>query len=283
MGYVPQELRKWAIAEAAAQQDILLLQTEDAVQYAHVGDSFVSDSFHPELRKIILSMRLLFGIFNPKFVMLCDDDAFVSIPSLFELLNLLPTERVYLGNMIDTVPQRDGRQDLAMDFSTYVSAPSRMPLFAHGMAYIISSDIADLIADLGLQMRGHDTTPFASNKRFGDRETHRVASAHAEVLGKMICFLATQNLHYFSDVHRFVDHEDFTLAGLRNRQLLLAGLRQTVEANTGSNFRRVKSCQVKQSELDSKSCQVKCLMSRQGCAVKLSTLSTDMMWRRDGV
>ncbi|CAE8629656.1 unnamed protein product [Polarella glacialis] len=125
------------------------------------------------------------------YVLVADDDSFINLPNALDLLNLLPKERVYVGNMIDTIPQRydkeAGKIKLETSVSLYLGTPSKVPVFAHGMGFLISGDIAKLLADLGLSMklRGNDDMLFG------------------------VWLRSIEYLYYLNYWPWFFDHEDF--------------------------------------------------------------------------
>ncbi|CAK0824145.1 unnamed protein product, partial [Prorocentrum cordatum] len=111
---------------------------------------------NPEIRKIVRALRAAAQSMTFDFVAQVDDDSFVNLPILFEILEYLPKERVYVGNMIDTVPQRGGLSKIVTpeySVNIYLAAPSKVPVFAHGMGFIVSSDVALLMANMGLRLK----------------------------------------------------------------------------------------------------------------------------------
>ena len=74
-----------------------------------------------------------------------DDDTYVGFEPLLDLLKVLPKERVYMGNMIDTalmnhaIPGQIARGEPAAVYLTSYQAP----IFAHGMGFLISKDVAE--------------------------------------------------------------------------------------------------------------------------------------------
>ncbi|CAK0824147.1 unnamed protein product, partial [Prorocentrum cordatum] len=88
---------------------------------------------NPEIRKIVRALRAAAQSMTFDFVAQVDDDSFVNLPILFEILEYLPKERVYVGNMIDTVPQRGGLSKIVTpeySVNIYLAAPSKGELLA---------------------------------------------------------------------------------------------------------------------------------------------------------
>ena len=61
---------------------------------------------NPELWKLLVALRRLRHVFSYDYLMVADDDNFISLTNAMELLQMLPPRKIYVGNMIDTVPQR---------------------------------------------------------------------------------------------------------------------------------------------------------------------------------
>jgi len=191
LGDVPPALFERAAKEASEHEDMLLLGGDDEIYYRHVGDAYELTNANPELVKIVLALRLLRDALTFDYLMVVDDDSFVSLPNALELLNMVPDERVYIGNMIDSVPQRwdAKRKRIAPEYTVnlYLGAPSKVPIFAHGMGFIISQDVARFVGDMGLSLkaRGNDDMLFG------------------------VWLRSLEHLHYLHYWPWFVDHEEF--------------------------------------------------------------------------
>ena len=61
---------------------------------------------NPELWKLLVALRRLQHEVSYDYLLVADDDNFISLTTAVELLEMLPSRKVYVGNMIDTVPQR---------------------------------------------------------------------------------------------------------------------------------------------------------------------------------
>ena len=207
--------------------DLLLVGGADEIQYRHIGDAYVlPEARHlesaqcvmkkslslaeanPELWKLLVALRRVRHEYSYDYLMVADDDNFISLANAIELLDMLPPRKVYVGNMIDTVPQRFHQErrviiqetklgrfgkfgtgvevlvsrwvlissvgqhgmsetchadqsqicQSARSVNLYLGSPSKLPIFAHGLGFIISVDLAELLADLGLsfKLRGND-------------------------------------------------------------------------------------------------------------------------------
>eukprot|EP00929_Paragymnodinium_shiwhaense_P046405 TRINITY_DN23627_c0_g1_i2.p1 TRINITY_DN23627_c0_g1~~TRINITY_DN23627_c0_g1_i2.p1 ORF type:complete len:578 (-),score=117.08 TRINITY_DN23627_c0_g1_i2:2-1735(-) len=168
LGQAPPEAEaiRLAAEEASRHDDLLLLNVPDEMRYAHIGDAYELQEPHPELVKIVVALRYLKRTLDFKYVLLADDDSFVNVPAAVELTRLLSPERVYIGNMIDTVPQRwDAKlQKIKPEYTVniYLSQATKVPVFAHGLGFMISADIGHLVADVGLHFKkkGNDDMLF---------------------------------------------------------------------------------------------------------------------------
>eukprot|EP00927_Polykrikos_kofoidii_P071462 TRINITY_DN67725_c0_g1_i1.p1 TRINITY_DN67725_c0_g1~~TRINITY_DN67725_c0_g1_i1.p1 ORF type:complete len:1358 (-),score=171.89 TRINITY_DN67725_c0_g1_i1:199-4272(-) len=155
-------VRRSAAKEVAANSDMLMLSTEDTMNYTHVGDAYELKDPNPELIKIVLGLRFLSQSIDFKYLLVADDDSFVNIRTAVELTWLLPADRVYVGNMIDSIPQRYdpkiGTIRAEYSVSVYLATPSKLPVFAHGMGFLVSRDVGRLLAHVGLSFkaRGND-------------------------------------------------------------------------------------------------------------------------------
>lgn len=157
LGDMPSDIVDLATQEMTDFEDVMVVGGEDEMEYRHIGDNYVLPRAHPEIRKLILALRRFSGQLRYDFLMLADDDSFVSLPNVLDLLDLLPPERLYVGNMIDSVPQYWSKKDGALasqyEVSMYLSVPGKVPIFAHGMGFIISQDVAKMLADVGLSLK----------------------------------------------------------------------------------------------------------------------------------
>ncbi|CAJ1353093.1 unnamed protein product [Effrenium voratum] len=166
LGDAPRRLQASALAEAEKHDDVLLLGGPDEMDYSHIGDAYRLKVPNPELLKLIIGLRRLRLELTYDYLLIADDDTFISLPNALELTHLLPTRRVYVGNMIDTIPQRfdegSGRPLQEYSVNMYLGSPSKLPIFAHGMGFMISQDLAELLANLGfsLKLRGNDDMLF---------------------------------------------------------------------------------------------------------------------------
>lgn len=191
LGDAPAPFMRRGAEEAAAHDDMLLVGGPDELSYGHVGDAYELRDANPEITKLVLGIRLFLATLRFDFLLVADDDSFVSLPTAMELLDLLPSERVYVGNFIDTVPQRwdERKQKVRAEYSVnlYLSAPSKVPTFAHGMGFIVSWDVARLIGDMGLSLksRGNDDM----------------------LLG--VWLRSVEHLYYLHYWPMFIDHEAF--------------------------------------------------------------------------
>ncbi len=86
--------------------------------------------------------RLVYKYTFPKVysfghVLVADDDSFINLHNAMELLDIIPQERIYMGNMIDTIPQRwdDKNKRITPEYSVnlYFGNPGKVPVFAHGV------------------------------------------------------------------------------------------------------------------------------------------------------
>jgi len=189
LGTPPPAFMRRAEEEAALTDDLLLLGGVDEINYAHMGDAYELSTSNPELTKIVVALRLLLSTLHFEYLMVVDDDSFVSLPNALELLNLVPSERIYIGNMIDSVPQRWSKGKVRPEYAVniYLHAPSKVPVFAHGMGFVVSYDVAKLLGDMGLLLksRGNDDM----------------------LLG--LWLRSIEHLHYLHYWPWFIDHEDF--------------------------------------------------------------------------
>ncbi|CAE7224597.1 GALT3 [Symbiodinium sp. CCMP2456] len=151
-----------ALREAEAFGDLMLVGGADEIQYRHIGDAYVLPEANPELWKLLVALRRLRHEVSYDYLLVADDDNFISLTTAVELLEMLPPTKVYVGNMIDTVPQRFDMQKRRIVQETsvnlYMGSPSKLPIFAHGLGFIVSQDLAKLLADRGLsfKLRGND-------------------------------------------------------------------------------------------------------------------------------
>ena len=101
---------------------------------------------------MVLALRYLLGTHQPNFVAFSDDESFISVPHLFQLAATLPAERLYAGNVISTFQFKGQTLERpTRDVASYVTSASRAPLFAQGMGFLVSRDIAEMILKTGLQ------------------------------------------------------------------------------------------------------------------------------------
>lgn len=191
LGDVPPELSARAAREVEEHDDLLLLGGEDEIRYSHIGDAYALAGPNPELTKIVLALRQLLRTVRFDFLLVLDDDSFVSLPNVLEILNHVPNELVYLGNMIDSAPQRFnetlGRVMPAYSVNIYLNSPAKAPIFAHGMGFLLSQDVARLLAAVGpkLKAKGNDDL----------------------LMG--VWLRSIESLHYLHYFLWFADHEDF--------------------------------------------------------------------------
>lgn len=155
LGHASPDLVSRAAAEMREHADVMLLAQQDEIKYNHIGDAYELTEQNAEMLKIVLALRLLKGLLSFDYLMVADDDSFISLPNLAEILNLVPKERIYMGNMIDTIPQRwnfeKQRMQAEYTVNLYLAAPSKLPIFAHGMGFVVSSDVADFFSKDGLE------------------------------------------------------------------------------------------------------------------------------------
>jgi len=157
LGHASPDLVSRAAAEMREHADVMLLAQQDEIKYNHIGDAYELTEQNAEMLKIVLALRLLKGLLSFDYLMVADDDSFISLPNLAEILNLVPKERIYMGNMIDTIPQRwnfeKQRMQAEYTVNLYLAAPSKLPIFAHGMGFVVSSDVADFFRKMGLKLK----------------------------------------------------------------------------------------------------------------------------------
>jgi len=166
LGDAPPNLLHPALEEAKVHQDMMLLGGVDEMEYSHLGDGYQLETANPELVKIVAAFRRIQREWSYDYAIVADDDSFVSTANAVELTYMLPPERVYVGNMIDTIPQRFSKEknQVMAEYTVnmYLHTASKVPVFAHGLGFMVSSDVGNMLADLGLsmKMRGNDDMLF---------------------------------------------------------------------------------------------------------------------------
>jgi hypothetical protein len=114
------------------------VRTEQS-QYDDILQGDFVDSYRNVTLKSLLALKIVLELCpNVGYLLKCDDDMFVNVPFMLDMIHKVPQKHGIMGTRIEgALPRRTGKWSLSHEQFPF----NILPPYVHGSSYIVSSDV----------------------------------------------------------------------------------------------------------------------------------------------